>query len=78
MAGKYRSVLKENKIIKILLDDSWFTSTDEKNQNKRQILILRTFTRSSWIFLHVILKMQFGRAVSYSSCFSKKKIRPLR
>jgi len=47
MAGKYRSVLKENKIIKILLDDSWFTSTDEKNQNKRQILILRTFTRSS-------------------------------
>jgi hypothetical protein len=55
-AGKHRSVLKENKVIKLLLDDSWFTSTNEKKQNKRQVLVLRTFTRSSWIFLHITLQ----------------------
>ena len=36
MEGKYRSVLKENKIIKLLLDDLWFTNTSEKKkQNER-------------------------------------------
>ena len=34
MAGKHRSVLKENKIIKPLLDDLWFTSTNEKTKIK--------------------------------------------
>ena len=32
MAGKHRSMLKENEIIKLLLDDSWFISTNKKTK----------------------------------------------
>ena len=51
MAGKHRSVLKENKIIKPLLDDLWFTSTNEKKQNKRQVLIYE--------HLHAVLEFSY-------------------